>query len=278
MIGFWNTVLRALAPLVWLEHMQGNGALARTLLRRAFDLAEQTSDRWMTVRWEAQLAALQACLSLAQDPPELAAATRWAEAYQEGEPDVSSYEEEFAQLTLARVELAQDHPDRALVRLGVLAEAAGAGGRNDSLIKIFVLRALAQAAQGAGDRAADTLNRALKLAAPEGYCRTFLDEGQPMIQLLRQSRHPYAARLLEGTKADGATLPPPASELEEALNDRELKVLRLFAAGLTNAEIAQEMFLSTNTVKWYAKSIHRKLNVSRRMQAVAKARELGLIP
>ena len=99
-----------------------------------------------------------------------------------------------------------------------------------------------------------------------------------MIQLLRQSRHPYAARLVEGIRADGVTLPPPASKPEEALNDRELKVLRLFAAGLTNAEIAQEMFLSTNTVKWYAKNIYRKLNVNRRMQAVAKARTLGLIP
>jgi LuxR family maltose regulon positive regulatory protein len=214
---------------------------------------------------------------LAQDPPELVAAARWAEAYHQGEPDVSSYEEEFAQLTLARLELAQGHPDRALARLGVLAEAAGAGGRNDSLIKILALRALAQAAQGAGDRAADTLDRALDLAAPEGYCRTFLDEGQPIIRLLRQSHHPYAVRLVEGMEVDGTALPPPTSGLEEALNDRELKVLRLFAAGLANAEIAQEMFLSTNTIKWYAKNIHRKLNVSRRMQAVAKARELGLI-
>jgi len=278
MIGFWNTVLRALVPLVWLEYMQGHTALSQTLMQRALNLAERTSEAWMTARWEAHLAALQARLSLAQDPPELAAATRWAEAYQQDEPDVSSYEEEFAQLTLARVELAQGHPDQALARLEVLSEAAGAGGRNDSLIKILALRALAQAAQGAGDGATDMLNRALDLTAPEGYCRTFLDEGQPMIRLLRQSRHPYAARLLEETEADGAALPPPTPELQEALNERELKVLRLFAASLTNAEIAQEMFLSTNTVKWYAKNIHRKLNVNRRMQAVAKARELGLIP
>nr|NIV34460.1 tetratricopeptide repeat protein [Anaerolineae bacterium] len=164
MIGFWNTVLRALVPLVWLEHVQGNTALSWTLLQRALNLAERTSEAWMTVRWEAHLAALQACLSLAQDPPELAAATRWAEAYHKGEPDVTSYEEEFAQLTLARVELAQGHPDRAVARLEVLAEAAGEGGRNDSLIRIFVVQALAQAAQDAGDRAADALNRALDLA------------------------------------------------------------------------------------------------------------------
>jgi ATP/maltotriose-dependent transcriptional regulator MalT len=55
-------------------------------------------------------------------------------------------------------------------------------------------------------------------------------------------------------------------------------ILRLFAAGLTNAQVAQEMFLSVNTIKWYAKNIYQKLDVGRRAQAVAKAKELGLIP
>jgi ATP/maltotriose-dependent transcriptional regulator MalT len=105
-----------------------------------------------------------------------------------------------------------------------------------------------------------------------------------MIQLLQQSRHRYASQLLGATvaeervaqKATARTL--SASHLEEPLNAREIQVLRLFAAGLTNAEVAREMFLSVNTVKWYAKNIYSKLNVNRRAQAVARARELRVIP
>ena len=283
-IGFWGSVLKALIPLAWLEQMQGNSAVAQALLQQALDLAKQVRHSWINGWLDAYLAVYQTRVWLAQETPNLAAVVRWAEMYQQSEPDVTSYAEEFAQLTLARVELALGQPDQALARLGLLAEAAADGGRDDSLIKILVLQALAlqtpaQAAQGAGGRAADILSRALDLGTPEGYCRTFLDEGPAMVQLLRQSRHPYAIHLLRDTeittRKDAAT--PPSLALE-ALNEREIQVLRLFAAGLSNAEIAREMFISVNTVKWYAKRIYRKLSVNRRAQAIARARELDLIP
>ena len=65
--------------------------------------------------------------------------------------------------------------------------------------------------------------------------------------------------------------------LEEPLSERESEVLRLFAAGLTNAEIARQLFVSQNTVKWYAKNLYRKLDVHSRSEAISKGYELNLL-
>jgi len=63
----------------------------------------------------------------------------------------------------------------------------------------------------------------------------------------------------------------------EPLNDRELQVLRLIAAGLSDRRIAEELYLSINTVKWHNRQLYAKLGVSRRGEAVARAQELGLL-
>jgi LuxR family maltose regulon positive regulatory protein len=224
---------------------------------------------------DAYLAAHQAHIWLIQET-NLVKATRWADVYRQSAPHATSYPEEFALLTLSQVELAEGRLDQIPARLGLLAQAAQSDRRNDSLIKIIVLQALVQTAQGTDVQAVDTLNRALDLGAPEGYCQTFLDKGPAIIRLLRQSHHPYAATLLHRVQSSAS--PSPTADLEKMLNEREIQVLRLFASGLSNTETAQEMFLSTNTIKWYAKNIYRKLNVNRRAQAIARARELGLIP
>jgi LuxR family maltose regulon positive regulatory protein len=71
---------------------------------------------------------------------------------------------------------------------------------------------------------------------------------------------------------------PPKSELIEPLSERELEVLQLIAAGLTNSEIASRLFLSPNTVKVHTHNIYGKLNVHSRTQAIARSQELGLLP
>ncbi len=70
----------------------------------------------------------------------------------------------------------------------------------------------------------------------------------------------------------------PETELLDPLTDHELQVLRLMAAGLSNREIGEELFLSVNTIRWYASQLYSKLNVNRRGEAVAQARELELLP
>jgi LuxR family maltose regulon positive regulatory protein len=108
--------------------------------------------------------------------------------------------------------------------------------------------------------------------------RTFLDHGFPLIRLLRQAEHPYATKLL--ATIEPGRLGGPAStpgEPTETLTEREIEVLRLYAAGLTNAAIARRLFVSQNTVKWYAKNIYQKLDVHSRAEALARAYEMNLL-
>jgi ATP/maltotriose-dependent transcriptional regulator MalT len=78
-------------------------------------------------------------------------------------------------------------------------------------------------------------------------------------------------------RPDSEPSPPCVSLLIEPLSDRELEVLGLIAAGLSNREIAQELVVATSTVKTHINNIYRKLDVLRRTQAVARAKELNLL-
>jgi LuxR family maltose regulon positive regulatory protein len=142
----------------------------------------------------------------------------------------------------------------------------------------WLITALAQHGLGRQDLAAPALEEALALAASEGYRRPFV-AGFPLRRLLE--RHlarptaygPLAAELLDAL-ARGGEAPPG---LLEPLSERERAVLRLLPALLSNPEIAAELFVSVNTVKTHIKTIYRKLDVTSRRDAVARARELRLI-
>lgn len=68
-----------------------------------------------------------------------------------------------------------------------------------------------------------------------------------------------------------------SEQLVEPLSARELEILALLAAGLSNKEIANQLSLSVNTIKMYASQIYQKLGVNRRTEAVAQARKFGLL-
>jgi LuxR family transcriptional regulator, maltose regulon positive regulatory protein len=115
------------------------------------------------------------------------------------------------------------------------------------------------------------LQRALSLAAPAGFYRIFLDEGAILRDLLAMARGfmpDYVDRLL-------AT--PSMQPLIDPLSPRELDVLRLIADGLSNQAIGDRLFLALSTVKGHVANIFDKLHVERRTEAVARARELGLL-
>lgn len=125
-----------------------------------------------------------------------------------------------------------------------------------------------------------SLEHALRLAEPEGYVRLFMDLGRPMGQLLQEARRrqvmtPYVDTLLQ---AFGVSAVPGGPGLPEPLSPRELDVIRLVAAGLTNEEIAGELFISPETVKKHTGNIYGKLGVGNRTEAAARARELGILP
>jgi LuxR family maltose regulon positive regulatory protein len=119
------------------------------------------------------------------------------------------------------------------------------------------------------------------LAAPEGYRRAFLDDGRPVLGLLPRVRHAaprFVDELIAGAGMEGR--PPagaPAQPLAEPLSKRELEVLGLVVAGLTNREIAERLFITVGTVKTHVHHIYGKLGVSDRAKAIARTRELDLI-
>lgn len=203
-----------------------------------------------------------------------------------------SYLREFDHITLARVLLACHQHDCAVVSIAEivgllerLLKAAEEGGRKGSAIELLILQALAYHIQENLPAALLPLQRALALAEPEGYIRMFLDEGKSMMRLLREaSTHKimpkYTNKLLEAFQAEqqeSKNKPEPPQPLIEPLSQRELEVLRLIAEGLSNQEICGRLFLALDTVKGHNRRIFDKLQVQRRTEAIARARELGLI-
>lgn len=156
------------------------------------------------------------------------------------------------------------------------------------MIEILILQALARQALADYTQAISALQQALALAESEGYVRVFLDEGRPMAALLRRAASSgvaevYIGRLLtafETTRPRGQFHPSPpidAQPLVEPLSPREIEVMQLIAVGDSNHEIAQRLFISVHTVKKHVTNIFGKLGVTSRTQAVARARELGLV-
>jgi LuxR family maltose regulon positive regulatory protein len=193
------------------------------------------------------------------------------------EPD---YLREYEHVTLARALLAAGDPAAAAF-LERLLGAAGAGGRQGTALEILVLLAVARQRQGDIGAAMAALSRALELGEPEGYVRTFTDEGLAMTSLLtaaakRGIAPAYAARLLAPT--DPASLEPARHDpLVDPLSDRELEVLRLLATELSGPEIARHLVVSLNTVRTHTKNIYTKLAVGSRREAVRRAEALGLL-
>jgi LuxR family transcriptional regulator, maltose regulon positive regulatory protein len=227
-----------------------------------------------------EAAAYQARVWLAQGRLDLAGA--WARDYQQvGETE---YLREFEDLTLVRVLLAEAAPAEAL---GILEEAlpsATAADRSGRAIEIQALRALALHALDRPAAALEAIDRALRLAEPEGYVRTFLDMGQPLVPLLKHAASHgtaarYAARLL-GTfdRQEPAGTALERQPLVEPLTERELEVLQLLAEQLSNREIGLHLFISLPTVKSHTSSIYGKLAVHSREEAVARAQALAILP
>jgi LuxR family maltose regulon positive regulatory protein len=189
-------------------------------------------------------------------------------------------------LSQARVYLAQGDPSAAMAVLSAWRGQAEAKRLEDERLKVLILQALALQAQREQDQAVQLLLDALALAEPEGFIRTFVDEGCPMLQLLSaaaaQGLMPnYLAKLLsvcDAEKQHEATLAALSVQpLVEPLSRREREVLQLIAQGCSNEEIARRLVLAVSTVKGHNLKIFDKLQVQRRTEAVARARELGLL-
>jgi LuxR family transcriptional regulator, maltose regulon positive regulatory protein len=190
---------------------------------------------------------------------------------------------EYDLLTLARLLIAEGDTSEALELLDRILDSAQAADRTGTLIEARMLRALAHHANGETEPAATDLSAALAGGIPAGYCRLFLDEGQPMLDLLAQAARTaaheaqaHAQQLLAASHRP----PPPAPAgggADDELSDREHEVLRLLATELSGPEIAGHLYISVNTLRTHTKHIFQKLDVNTRRAAVRRATDLSLL-
>jgi LuxR family maltose regulon positive regulatory protein len=194
---------------------------------------------------------------------------------------------EAVQLILARVHLIKNEPENALSVLEQIRTPAEAEGRYRHVIEIYTLKALTLQALNQSEAALEHVGQALKMAEEEGCARVFLDgtfwdKGVPMQQLLykaaeRELTPRFTRMLLASFPMITTDQQRLGIELVEPLSQREVEILGHLAGGLSNQEIAQQLIISTNTVKTHTGNIYSKLGVHNRTQAVIKARALGLI-
>ncbi len=263
--------------LAMIQAALGDDAAAFETLREACLLAE----RLHNLRYQSAFEALIALLRLRQG--DLASAAAWAEGMVPSQLCDPSYE--LVTTIYLRVRIAQQRYEEARSLLAALENAVRRGGRFRRLITLHLLDAQMQQALGAEEQSVQALERAVRLAEPEGYLRAFLDEGVPVLTLLPQVRviaPAFVTQLFEASPpATGTPMHPtslPAVQpLIEPLSERELEILRLIAAGLSNREIAETLFITTGTTKWHLTNIYGKLGVASRTQALVKAQDLGII-
>jgi LuxR family maltose regulon positive regulatory protein len=298
--GILLMVMHSLTTLAIINQAQGDVALSRSLLEEAGYLATD-------LRLEGDFPRAQAAMArLAIMQGESDIVERWV---RESGVDLNDeitplYAAVYPYLSLSRLLIGQGRNSATssklrdaaelLARLFVVAENTG---RASQCIEILALQALLLEAQDRSSEALTYLKQALQLAEPEGYVRTFVDEGEPMEGLMRRLQtfsqdagwsgdhrlRTYINRLLSAFPTSSSRISRIGSvtadraALVEPLSEHELRVLRLVAAGLSNREAADELYVSVNTVKWHLRNIYGKLNVRGRVEASARARELGLL-
>ncbi|HVZ38395.1 MAG TPA: LuxR C-terminal-related transcriptional regulator [Candidatus Kapabacteria bacterium] len=204
-------------------------------------------------------------------------------------------------LSVSRILLAQQKEDDVVEQLGPVLQAAEEEGRDDTVIRATLLRALAYDRLGESDQALQCCHRVLTLAETEGYVRAIVDEGSAAARLLKKYRsaldadelpQPVGREYLDtlfnvlgistGVPRNSETAPEYSYGLTNGtlmtpISDREIEVLRLIAEGKSNASIASALYISVSTVKTHINNLYSKLGVESRTQALARAREYNLL-
>jgi LuxR family maltose regulon positive regulatory protein len=261
----------------------GDIAGAEAILKKMDDLAKnRVVPPWITT----QRTAWQVRLWLVQD--KLEQASQWVSERGLSVSGDPHNIQDMDHIALARTLIAKGQPADTFDLLERIHKATEGSGYTSKKIETLNLQALAFQAWGDTTRAMIPLKQALAQAEPGGFLRIFVDEGPAMARLLYEALSEgiapqYVQKLLAAfpdVEPEKELMSQPIvsdSEWIEPLSERELEVLQFIAEGLSRQEIATKLVLSLNTVKTHARNIYSKLGVNNQMQAVAKARGLGLL-
>ncbi len=289
-------VLLASLPLVGLRLAQGDAAAAGAVLDELRPLVRDAPYAMVVQMLEAAEARVRLALG------EVTAAVAWASRVAWTDPVGSTVLADLLRWGAGAVEAAAVAPARVLVMHGKVAGDVVAQNRADHHLhvawrlatehglgwlrpRVLIVRAMLADVQGDTVAAHRSLAAAVAEAEPEGVIRPFLDEGPPMAALLIDLRaavprsdgmSPAALDTLLSA-FPGRGQERRRSGLVEPLTQRELEVLRLLAAGRSNAEMAAELFVEQSTVKTHLVHVYGKLGVHSRTQALASARTLQLL-
>jgi len=257
------------------------------VLRVMQDLNEQSSAFRLPYWIMNSISALNAIIWLASG--DLKAALNWAQGRGLSIDGKLGNLHELENIALAHILIAQNRLDDADQLLQRMIEDAKAGDRVIMMIDMRLLRAMIFKRKEDTVAALGELKLALSSARTGGPTSIFVSKGKPMAGLLEEfieiNKHNhgdaiadtsllFAKKLLSMIKAG---TPPKIEGLMDPISERELEVLHLIAAGLSNREIAEKLFISLNTVKTHTKNINSKLDANSRTRAVARAKELGLL-
>ena len=268
--------------------------------QREFDSANQIAEKFDTTELDDVLvAAYQARLWVAR--ADFQRVQEWVEArglhieelgdlqVQLDRGDFSNnYLETLDYITLVRLMIAREQFEQACSFLEKLINVLARKGLLGLAFECQALMAGALHSLGEEERALQVLETVLRSAGPQGYARLFLDLGAPMAGLLYQfirrktedtPERRYAQKLLRAFEVSerGEEIGEKTELLIEPLSDREFEVLQLVAEGLSNQQIGERLVVALSTVKTHLNNIYKKLGVSKRTQAVARARELDLL-
>lgn len=224
--------------------------------------------------------AMQARLWLRQGQRDQA--RRWVRESGLRVDDVPDFDRFEGHLTFARVLMASDDARAAVGLLDRLLAQAEADDRHGDVLRTRIVLALAYQDLFELDAAVATIEPSLELAHQAGYVRSFLVEGTPVLRFLRVALRRDVATVPVATLLEAAgeevTIPSIIhQELVEPISAREIEVLRLIAVGLSNKEIAEELFISVSTVKRHITNLYGKLGVSSRTEAIERGRALELL-
>jgi LuxR family maltose regulon positive regulatory protein len=288
-------VAESLKSLACMLEICGDAEQAGELIESAFKRVGKYGNE-ATIK---QLHALRALLHLRRG--DISFVSGWVKTCGLGPEDEPDYLNELAYTTFARWLIATGKAEQSLPLLARLRRAAETGTRRRVRIEVLILQALAHQSLSNEKEALDALEQALRMAEPESYVRSFVDEGERLSKLLVESLKRNGKRWeteapellryvmkLNDTFGSFVASPKPRTTqiqtdslpwwyLKDPLSERELEVLGHVAQGLSNQEIADKLFLSAGTVKRHVSNIYQKLDVHSRTQATERARNFKIL-